>query len=49
MEIKIDPALAGKDPILTNSGSGTIKPEWLKLFEDFPDRFVIGNGLNSQA
>ena len=22
--------------------SGPIRPEWRKLFEDFPDRFVIG-------
>lgn len=22
--------------------AGTIKPEWLRLFQDFPDRFVIG-------
>jgi predicted TIM-barrel fold metal-dependent hydrolase len=39
MEIKIDPLLLGKDPPLLN---GRIKPAWLKLFEDFPDRFVIG-------
>ena len=25
------------------SGDGKIKPEWMKLFEDFPDRFVIGS------
>jgi hypothetical protein len=23
--------------------SGKVKPEWLKLFEDFPDRFIIGS------
>jgi hypothetical protein len=39
MEIKIDPLNLGKNPPLEN---GKIKPEWLKLFTDFPDRFVIG-------
>jgi predicted TIM-barrel fold metal-dependent hydrolase len=39
MEIKIDPLSLGKNPPLAN---GEIKPEWLKLFKDFPDRFVIG-------
>jgi predicted TIM-barrel fold metal-dependent hydrolase len=40
MEIKIDPLELGKNPPLTD---GKIKPEWLKLFTDFPDRFVIGS------
>jgi hypothetical protein len=39
MEIKIDPLDLGKNPPIAN---GEIKPEWLKLFQDFPDRFVIG-------
>jgi len=39
MEIKIDPLSLGKNPPIAN---GKIKPEWLKLFKDFPDRFVIG-------
>jgi hypothetical protein len=39
MEIKIDPLDLGKNPPVAN---GEIKPEWLKLFQDFPDRFVIG-------
>jgi predicted TIM-barrel fold metal-dependent hydrolase len=39
MEIKIDPLDLGKNPPITN---GEIKPEWLRLFQDFPDRFVIG-------
>jgi hypothetical protein len=39
MEIKIDPLELGKNPPLAD---GKIKPEWLKLFADFPDRFVIG-------
>ena len=40
MEIKIDPLELGKNPPL--AADGQIKPEWLKLFTDFPDRFVIG-------
>ena len=40
MEIKMDPGSLGKNPPMEN---GRIKPEWLKLFEDFPDRFVIGS------
>jgi predicted TIM-barrel fold metal-dependent hydrolase len=43
MEIKIDPVQVGKNSPLADGGSGKIKPEWLKLFEDFPDRFVIGS------
>jgi predicted TIM-barrel fold metal-dependent hydrolase len=43
MELKIDPANTGKNSPLTGGGSGAIKPEWMKLFQDFPDRFVIGS------
>ena len=43
MEIKVDPGEVGKNSPLTNGGSGALKPEWLKLFQDFPDRFVIGS------
>jgi predicted TIM-barrel fold metal-dependent hydrolase len=39
MEIKIDPLSLGQNPPIAN---GKIKPNWLKLFQDFPDRFVIG-------
>ena len=39
MEIKIDPLSLGKNPPFEN---GAIKPEWLKLFRDFPRRFVLG-------
>ncbi len=42
MEIKVDPLEIGKNSPLTNGGSGALRPEWLKLFQDFPDRFVIG-------
>jgi hypothetical protein len=43
MEIKIDPVDTEKNSPLTAGGSGKIKPEWLKLFTDFPDRFVMGS------
>jgi predicted TIM-barrel fold metal-dependent hydrolase len=41
MEIKTDPDAHGKTYPLAFDGK--IKPEWLKLFTDFPDRFVIGS------
>lgn len=41
MEIKTDPDAHGKTYPL--GFDGRIKPEWLKLFTDFPDRFVIGS------
>ena len=41
MEIKADPKAPGLNyPLGTN---GKLKPEWLKLFTDFPDRFLIGS------
>jgi predicted TIM-barrel fold metal-dependent hydrolase len=40
MEIKTDPLAPGKNYPLAD---GKIKPEWLKLFTDFPDRFIIGS------
>jgi predicted TIM-barrel fold metal-dependent hydrolase len=39
MEIKIDPQNLGKNSPLADD---KIKPDWLELFQDFPDRFVIG-------
>jgi predicted TIM-barrel fold metal-dependent hydrolase len=42
MEIKVDPVDTGKSAPMANGASGTIKPDWLKLLGDFPDRFVIG-------
>jgi len=42
MDVKIDPAKPGRNSPLANGASGAIKPEWLKLFQDFPDRFVVG-------
>ena len=43
MEIKVDPVEVGKNSPLADGGSGALKPEWRKLFQDFPDRFVIGS------
>jgi predicted TIM-barrel fold metal-dependent hydrolase len=43
MELKIDPANPGRNPLLAQGASGQIKTEWLKLLEDFPDRFVVGS------
>jgi predicted TIM-barrel fold metal-dependent hydrolase len=40
MEIKADPLAHGKNYPLAD---GKIKPEWLALFTDFPDRFIIGS------
>lgn len=40
MEIKLDPLAPGKNFLLKGD---KIKPEWLKLFEGFPDRFIIGS------
>ncbi len=40
MEIKTDPENPGKNFPLAG---GKIKPEWLQLFQDFPDRFLIGS------
>jgi predicted TIM-barrel fold metal-dependent hydrolase len=41
MEIKTDPDAHGRNyPLATD---GKIKPDWMKLFTDFPDRFVIGS------
>jgi predicted TIM-barrel fold metal-dependent hydrolase len=41
MEIKVDPGAPGLNYPL--AADGKIKAEWLKLFTDFPDRFVIGS------
>ena len=43
MDVKIDPLKPGKNSPLSSGASGAIKSEWLKLFQDFPDRFVIGS------
>ena len=41
MEIKVDPGAPGKNYPL--GADGKIKPDWLKLITDFPDRFIIGS------
>jgi predicted TIM-barrel fold metal-dependent hydrolase len=41
MEIKTDPDAHGRNYPL--AADGKIKPDWMKLFTDFPDRFVIGS------
>ena len=41
MEIKYDPTALGKNPPIDSAGK--LKPEWLKLYQDFPDRFLIGS------
>jgi predicted TIM-barrel fold metal-dependent hydrolase len=43
MEIKLDPLDVEKNSPLVDGATGKIKPEWLKLFTDFQDRFVIGS------
>ncbi len=40
MEIKCDPRAVGKNPVFAD---GRVKPEWLKLFQEFPDKFIIGS------
>jgi predicted TIM-barrel fold metal-dependent hydrolase len=41
MEIKYDPNALGKNPPIGTDGK--LRPEWLKLYQDFPDRFIIGS------
>jgi predicted TIM-barrel fold metal-dependent hydrolase len=41
MEIKTDPEARGLNYPLAEDGK--IKPQWLSLFTEFPDRFVIGS------
>jgi predicted TIM-barrel fold metal-dependent hydrolase len=43
LELKIDPMDPGLNSPLTGGASGAVKPEWLKLFQDFAGRFVIGS------
>ena len=40
MELKIDPRAPGKTYLLAD---GKLKPEWLALLNEFPDRFIIGS------
>jgi len=41
MEIKTDPRSHGLNYPLADGGK--LKPEWLALFNEFPDRFVLGS------
>ena len=43
MDVKVDPANPGKNPPLADGASGALRPEWLELFRDFPERFVLGS------
>jgi predicted TIM-barrel fold metal-dependent hydrolase len=40
MEIKYDPGALGRNPPVAD---GALKPDWLQLFADFPDRFILGS------
>lgn len=42
MDVKVNPAKPGKNPPVGRGTPPAILPEWLRLFQDFPDRFVIG-------
>jgi predicted TIM-barrel fold metal-dependent hydrolase len=41
MEIKTDPKAHGMNYPMTDDG--VLKPDWLALFTEFPDRFIIGS------
>jgi len=43
MELKLDALDVEMNPPLVNGATGPLKPEWLKLLQDFPDRFIIGS------
>ena len=43
MELKLDAQDVEMNPLLVNGASGPLKPEWMKLLQDFPDRFIIGS------
>jgi predicted TIM-barrel fold metal-dependent hydrolase len=43
MELKIDPAKLGKNFLLEGGTGGKIRPEWLQLLQEFPDRFLAGS------
>jgi hypothetical protein len=42
MSIKCDSQDVGLNPYMVDIRKGPIKPEWLALLKEFPDRFVIG-------
>jgi hypothetical protein len=43
MELKLDAQDTEMNPPLVNGATGPLKPDWLKLLQDFPDRFIIGS------
>jgi len=43
MDVKVDPLRQGRNSPLTSGARGAIRPEWLELFQEFPDRFTIGS------
>lgn len=43
MELKVDPDRPGMNSPLADGANGKIKPEWLRLFQDFPERFLAGS------
>jgi len=43
MEIKIDPQGPGLNSPLAGGASGSLKPQWLALLQEFPTRFVLGS------
>jgi predicted TIM-barrel fold metal-dependent hydrolase len=45
MELKLDGSEAPNSPM----AGGKIDPDWLKLFQDFPDRFIIGSDQHYPA
>lgn len=47
MELKIDPVKPGKNSPLASGGS--IKPAWLQLLKEFPDRFLVGSDQHYPA
>jgi hypothetical protein len=40
MEIKSDPRAIGKNPVMIDQ---KVSPRWLTVFDEFPDRFLIGS------
>jgi predicted TIM-barrel fold metal-dependent hydrolase len=43
MELKLDAQDVEMNPPLVNGASGPLKPEWMKLLQAYPDRFIIGS------
>lgn len=41
--MSLRPGLGGLPPAVALDPQGTLKPEWLALLRDFPDRFVLGS------